>query len=198
MNKTKLAKTKVSKLPKGEAEQVRVRRDLGHDFALRTDEHGRQRLMTGTAEAQRIYDVSNDGHIRTGGIARVRNVDPLKSIVSLTDRQREAGRRYREDFELAATEGLKTGAYQERVDGGRMSSEIPARLLQNHSELTAARNALGYPEIAHVLDAVCGLGMSIAEVAGKGKVVRDIPAQLLRMGLDRLVLHYGTNTEHRA
>lgn len=32
--------------------------------------------------------------------------------------------------------------------------------------------------------------MSIKEIAAREKVVRDIPVQLLRMGLERLVVHY--------
>lgn len=192
---TKAAKPKLPKMPKGEAEQVRIRRDLGHDFALKQDEHGRTRLIAGSVDARRVYEVSNDGHISTGGIVRVRKVDPLKGILSLTDRQRVAGLRYREDFELAAREGLKTGAYQERVDGGRMTASISARLLDNHAALHDAREAVVYPEIVVVLDAICGLGMSISELAAKESVVRDIPAQLLRMGLERLVIHYGNVSE---
>ncbi len=188
----KSSKQRVPKMPKGEAEQVRIRRDLGHDFALKQDEHGRTRLITGSTDARRVYEVSNDGHISTGGIVRIRKVDPLKGILSLTDRQRGAGLRYREDFELAAREGMKTGAYQERVDGGRMTATISARLLDNHAALHDARVAVIYPEIVVVLDAVCGLGMSISELATKEKVVRDIPAQLLRMGLEKLVIHYSS------
>ncbi|MHA6643429.1 DUF6456 domain-containing protein [Mesorhizobium sp. A623] len=188
---TKAAKPKVSKMPKGEADQVRIRRDLGHDFALKQDEHGRTRLIAGSVDARRVYEVvSNDGHISTGGIVRVRKIDPLKGILSLTDRQRGAGLRYREDFELAAREGLKTGTFQERVDGGGMTASISARLLDNHAAMHDAREAVGYPEIVVVLDAICGLGMSISELAAKESVVRDIPAQLLRMGLERLVVHY--------
>lgn len=54
MSKTaKTSKRKVPKMPKGEAEQVRIRRSLGYDFALKQDEHGRTRLIAGTVEAER-------------------------------------------------------------------------------------------------------------------------------------------------
>ena len=95
------------KLPKGEAEQVRIRREIGHDFALKPDAFGRQRLTPGTAEARRVYEVSNDGYTSTGGIVRLRNVDPLKGITSLTRQQREAGGRFRDDFERSQREGLQ-------------------------------------------------------------------------------------------
>lgn len=167
-----------------EKEQVRARRAAGHFEALQIDRFGRHRLMKGTAEAARSYDLSK------GGIVRVRNVDPLKGILSLSHKQREAGYRYRADFELAAREGLKAASAEMRVDGGGTASGFPDALIDNHKIMAAAREALSYPEIISVMDAVCGMGMSIKEVAERASVVRDIPAQLLRMGLERLVLHY--------
>ena len=92
------AKPKPPKLPRDEAEQVRIRKEVGHDFALKDDAFGRKRLAAGTLEARRVYEVSNDGYTSTGGIVRVRNVDPLTGITSLSRQQREAGMRYREDF----------------------------------------------------------------------------------------------------
>ena len=43
----------------GEAErtQVRARKVIGHDFALRKDAHRRERLVSGTAESQRRYEL---------------------------------------------------------------------------------------------------------------------------------------------
>lgn len=179
------------KVPKAEKEQVRARRAAGHYEALRVDEYGRHRLIGGTAEAMIQYDLSK------GGVVRVRNVDPLKGILSLSHKQRESGNRYRADFELAAREGLKAMQMQERVASGSASASVPARLIDNHSTMAKARQALVYPEVIRVLDAVCGLGMSIKEVAAKEGVVRDIPAQLLRMGLERLVIHYGSQPASR-
>ena len=63
-------------------------------------------------------------------------------------------------------------------------------MIDNHIILAAARDALVYPEIVSVLNAVCGLGMSIKDVAERENVVRDIPGQLLRMGPERLAVHY--------
>lgn len=174
-----------------EKEQVRARRAVGHFEALQVDQYGRHRLAAGTAEASRHYDLSK------GGIVRVRNVDPLKGILSLTHKQREAGERYRADFELAAREGLKTGTVQERVDGGGLTASIADNLIDNHKIMADARDALIYPEIVSVMDAVCGMGMSLKEVAERANVVRDIPSQLLRMGLQRLVLHYSQQEASR-
>lgn len=180
-------------VPKEERQQVRARRAAGHFEALQLDEFGRQRLIKGTAEAVRHYDYDP----RKGGIVRVRNVDPLKGISSLTRKQREAGQRYRADFELAAREGLKSASTDIRVDGGSIHQTVAARLIDNHSIMAEARSALVYPEIVAVLDAVCGLGMSIKEIATKEKIVRDIPVQLLRMGLERLVIHYRSQAASR-
>jgi hypothetical protein len=184
MSKAKTPKPEKPKVPKEEKEQVRARRAAGHYEAIQFDEYGRQRLTMGTAEAARQYDLSK------GGIVRVRNVDPLKGISSLSAKQREAGQRYRADFELAAREGLKGASTDIRVDGGGTGLSVPARLIDNHKILADARKALVYTEIISVLNAVCGLGMSIKEIAEREKVVRDIPVQLLRMGLERLVMHY--------
>ncbi|MBI1621484.1 DUF6456 domain-containing protein [Aquamicrobium zhengzhouense] len=184
MSKKTQAKQKRPTISQQEKEQVRARRAVGHFEALHLDQFGRYRLAVGTAEASRQYDLSK------GGIVRVRNVDPLKGILSLTQKQREAGERYRADFELAAREGLKTGTVQERVDGGGVAASIADHLIDNHKIMAAARDALVYPEIVSVMDAVCGMGMSLKEVAERANVVRDIPSQLLRMGLERLVLHY--------
>ena len=191
MSKTKTPKPEKPKGPKDEKEQVRARRAAGHFEALQFDEYGRHRLIQGTAEAARLYDLSKTG------IVRVRNVDPLKGILSLTHKQREAGARYRADFELAAREGMKSASVDQRVDGGRITASVPARLIDNHAVMAKARAALNYPEIIRVLDSVCGLGMSIKEVAAKENIVRDIPAQLLRMGLERLVIHYGEQPASR-
>ena len=191
MSKKPQHKAERPKVSKEEKEQVRARRAAGHFEALQFDEYGRQRLVPGTAEAARAYDLSK------GGIVRVRNVDPLKGILSLSHKQREAGERYRADFELAAREGLKTSIVRERVDGGGTAATVAAGLIDNHKIMADARAALVYPEIVSVLDAVCGMGMSIKEVAERAHVVRDIPAQLLRMGLQRLVIHYGTREASR-
>jgi hypothetical protein len=188
---TKPRKIEKPKVPKEEKEQVRARRAAGHIEALQFDEYGRQRLIAGTAEAERKYDLSK------AGIVRVRNVDPLKGISSLTHKQREAGERYRADFELAAREGLKGASTDIRVDGGGAHRAVSARLIDNHAIMAEAQKALVYPEIISVMNAVCGLGMSIREVAAKESVVRDIPVQLLRMGLERLVVHYRSQAASR-
>lgn len=179
-------KSKPPKVSECEKEQVRARRLVGHDFGIKLDEFKRERLAVGTAEAEREYEIA------TGGKSvRVRNIDPLKGIGSLTERHREAGHKYREDFEYSAREGLRTGAYQEHVDGGRLGGNVNIKLMEGHYALSSARQAVGYPEIAAVLDAVCGMHMSLSDVAKVEGCVRDIPAQLLRMGLDRLTVHYG-------
>lgn len=58
MSKKTAQKAKPPKLPRDEAEQVRIRREIGHDFALKDDRFGRKRLSVGTEEARRVYEVS--------------------------------------------------------------------------------------------------------------------------------------------
>ncbi len=177
------------KLPKGEAEQVRIRREIGHDFALREDGFGRQRLTAGTAEARRVYDVSNGGYTSTGGVVRLRNVDPLTGITSLTRQQREAGQRFRDDFERASRQGLQPQSWSERVDTGPARSGDPTISAgRAHAHATAA---LTHWEVAAIVRGVCLEGQSLKALAERTGEGRDVVVKMLKIGLDLLAVHYG-------
>lgn len=190
------------KLPKGEAEQVRIRREIGHEFALKPDAFGRQRLTPGTAEARRVYEVSNGGYTSTGGIVRLRNVDPLKGITSLSRQQREAGQRFRDDFERAERQGLQPQSWSERVDGGRVGGGVPDRVLsagRAHAHAHAhAAAALAHWEVAEVVRKVCLEGQSVKVIAERTGDGRDVVVKLLKVGLDLLAVHYGMMMGRRA
>ncbi|MER9437969.1 DUF6456 domain-containing protein [Mesorhizobium sp. M0618] len=189
--KTKPAKPQAPKLPKGEAEQVRIRREIGHDFALRDDAFGRKRLAAGTLEAARVYEVSNDGYAATGGIVRVRAIDALIGITSLSRQQREAGLRYREDFRCSQQADVKPMRWSERVDGGRDGGGIADSVLDAGRAYAAATRALGHWEVAAVVRQVCcadGSLKRLAEQTGEG---RNVVTKLLKVGLDLLAVHYG-------
>lgn len=179
------------KLPKGEAEQVRIRREVGHDFALKQDRFGRQRLSNGTAEARRVYEVSNGGYTSTGGIVRLRNVDPLTGITSLTRQQREAGQRFRDDFERSQREGLQPQSWRERVDGGRVGGGVPDRVLSAGRAHAHAAAALAHWEVAEVVRKICLEGQSVKAIAERTGDGRDVVVKLLKLGLDLLAVHYG-------
>ena len=163
--KTRPTKPQTPKLPKGEAEQVRIRREIGHDFALKDDEFGRSRLAAGTLEAARVYEVSNDGYTATGGIVRVRTVDPLIGITSLSRQQREAGLRYREDFRCSQQASVKPMRWSERVDGGRHGGGIADSVAAAGRAHAAATRALCHWEVAAVVQKVCCAGGSIKSLA---------------------------------
>ncbi|ESZ23326.1 MULTISPECIES: DUF6456 domain-containing protein [unclassified Mesorhizobium] len=189
--KTKSAKPQAPKLPKGEAEQVRIRRQIGHDFALRDDAFGRKRLAAGTLEAARVYEVSNDGHAAAGGIVRVRAIDALIGITSLSRQQREAGLRYREDFRCSQQADVKPMRWTERVDGGREGGGIADSVLDAGRAYAAATRALGHWEVAAVVRQVCcadGSLKRLSEQTGEG---RNVVTKLLKVGLDLLAVHYG-------
>jgi hypothetical protein len=179
------------KLPKGEAEQVRIRREIGHDFALKPDAFGRQRLTPGTAEARRVYEVSNGGYTSTGGVVRLRSVDPLKGITSLTRQQREAGQRFRDDFERSQREGLQPQSWSERVDGGRLGGGVPDRVLSAGRAHARAAAALAHWEVAEVVRRICLEGQSVKAIAERTGDGRDVVVKLLKVGLDLLAVHYG-------
>ncbi|MFA6155582.1 DUF6456 domain-containing protein [Mesorhizobium sp.] len=189
--KAKAAKPQAPKLPKGEAEQVRIRREIGHDFALKDDAFGRKRLAAGTLEARRVYEVSNDGFTSTGGIVRVRNVDPLLGITSLSGQQREAGLRYRLDFQRSHQAGVKPMRWTERVDGGRQGGGIADSVLDAGRAHAAATRALGHWEVVAVVRHVCCAGDSVKGVSEKSGEGRDVVTKLLKVGLDLLAVHYG-------
>ncbi|MES0195862.1 DUF6456 domain-containing protein [Mesorhizobium sp. M0011] len=182
--KTIPAKPQAPKLPKGEAEQVRIRRQIGHDFALRDDAFGRKRLAAGTLEAARVYEVSNDGHAAAGGIVRVRAIDALIGITSLSRQQREAGLRYREDFRCSQQADVKPMRWTERVDGGREGGGIADSVLDAGRAYAAATRALGHWEVAAVVRQVCcadGSLKRLSEQTGEG---RNVVTKLLKVGLD--------------
>ncbi|PAQ04194.1 DUF6456 domain-containing protein [Mesorhizobium mediterraneum] len=183
------AKPKPPKLAKGEAEQVRIRKEVGHDFALKDDAFGRKRLAVGTLEARRVYEVSNDGP--PGGIVRVRNVDPLTGITSLSRQQREAGMRYREDFRVSAQDGVKPTALTERVDGGRIGGGVADRILSAGRAYADATRALSHWEVSGVVQKVCCHGETVKSLAEQNAEPRDVVAKLLKVGLDLLAVHYG-------
>ncbi|PTE08481.1 DUF6456 domain-containing protein [Mesorhizobium helmanticense] len=185
------AKVKPPKLPRDEAEQVRIRKEVGHDFALKDDRFGRKRLAAGTAEARRVYEVSNDGYTSTGGIVRVRTIDPLTGITSLTHQQREAGLRYREDFRISQQDGVKATTWTERVDGGRTGGGVADRILSAGRAHANASKALVHWEVAGVVQKVCCMGESVKSVAEETGEGRDVVTKLLKVGLDLLAVHYG-------
>ncbi|MER9939542.1 DUF6456 domain-containing protein [Mesorhizobium sp. M0088] len=189
--RTRPVKPQAPKLPKGEAEQMRIRREIGHDFALRDDAFGRKRLAAGTLEAARVYEVSNDGYAATGGIVRVRAIDALIGITSLSRQQREAGLRYREDFRCSQQADVKPMRWTERVDGGRDGGGIADSVLDAGRAYAAATRALGHWEVAAVVRQVCcadGSLKRLSEQTGEG---RNVVTKLLKVGLDLLAVHYG-------
>lgn len=179
------------KLSKVEAEQVRIRKEIGHDFALKDDAFGRKRLAAGTLEARRVYEVSNDGYTSTGGIVRVRSIDPLAGVTSLSRQQREAGMRYREDFRVSAQDGVKPTALTERVDGGRLSGGVSDRILSAGRAYADATRALAHWEVSGVVQKVCCHGETVKSLAEQTGEPRCVVSKLLKMGLDMLAVHYG-------
>ncbi len=170
----------------GEAEktQVRARKAVGHEFALTRDAHGRQRLVAGTAESKRRYEMGSGGKA-----VRVRNTDPLLAIPSLTPEQRRAGQAFRDDFE-ASIVGIPGVLLEERVDGGRVGGGLPAALLGRGPAFQAASRAIGHAEIAAVVAGVCIAGHSVNALSGQTGNTREVVVKLLKIGLDNLAAHY--------
>lgn len=166
-----------------EKEQIRIRRK--HDFPLALDGYGRERVPQITAESRREYVETP-----VTGIIRLKTADPLKTITGLSARQRNAGLRFRSDYEIAATSGIKATNMDERVQSGGIPVGAPDHILEAFTEMGRARIAIGHHEIAMVVECVCGQFMSIREVAARTGDPRPALAKLLTIGLDHLADHY--------
>ncbi len=173
-----------------EQEQIRIRR--AQDFPIARDEFGRERVPA-TADGQRTYDKSPTG------IVRLRLADPLKEL-KLSPRQRNAGLRFREDFEIATRDGMKPVSFDIKVDISGTPKGIPAALLDAWKALQTAKDAIRHPQIVSVVEQVCGLRMSIREIAQAEPRMTPRPALtvLLCVGLDYLADHYYGPVKKRA
>ncbi len=174
----KAPKVQKQRIPALEKEQVRIRRKLGHTFALELDDHGRERTYRGTAEARRQYDESNTG------IVRLRLYDPLAEL-RLSDNQRKAGAHYRACYEAIMQSGTKSVTFSEHVDGGALYKDIPAQVLDAWGTLRRVRAKL-HPSIVMVMDHVCGLRMSLREASHATGINQHALKALLIIGLDVL------------
>lgn len=122
---------------------------------------------------------------------RVRNVDPLTGITSLSRQQCEAGMRYREDFRSSSQEGVKPMAWEQRVDGGRIGGGIADRILSAGRAYADATRAMAHWEVSGVVQKVCCAGESVKSLAEQSGEPRDVVTKLLKIGLDILAVHYG-------
>lgn len=175
-------KEKPPRISDQEKEQVRIRTKLDHGFALSMDAWGRPRIGKGVA----VLDESKTG------VIRARTFDPLVSISGLSNRQFEAGKKYREEYDVRAQSGAKPASLAVKVDGGGTYKDIPAAILDAHAAIEAAHDAIGHPQIVAVVEKVCGLRMSFREIAEREERMTPRPALsiLLGIGLDKLAQHY--------
>jgi hypothetical protein len=176
----KRAKPKPPRIPETEKEQVRIRRALEYDFAVKQDGYGRDRLAQGTAEATRQYERTRDGYVR------VRISDPLATIKTLTDEQRAAAEKYRDAFELAASYGVKPASWDIRVDGGGFGGAYPDRVLDALKTVREADRCMSHREIRQVVQLVCIAGDSFRAMERHLGIPRAVSAKLLSIGLDQV------------
>lgn len=184
----KAKRKRATPITDAEKAAIRARKLLDHGFALTKDERGRDRVIKGADNRQ--FDI---GSMKS--VVRVRNVDPLVGIKSLTWQQRKAGERYRGDFAACAMPEVKTGSWDIRVDGSGQAPERPERIAEAHISLKRAHDALGYGEIRRTVEQVCGLGLSVKALSETDRNPRDVISCLLGMGLQKLAVHYGIVTD---
>lgn len=166
-----------------EREQIRVRGKMG--FPLGVDEFGRERVPTGMAEGRRTYDRS------ATGVVRLRLADPLREL-KLSPRQRNAGLKIRDMYEAVALAGIKPASFDVKVDMSGSPRGIPVEIMDGLKALEAAKASIRHPQIISVVEKVCGLRMSIREIAEAEPRMTPRPALsiLLIVGLDYLADHF--------
>ena len=109
---------------------------------------------------------------------------------TITDAQRSAGERFRDDYELAGLAGtaaarlLSTG----RGDG---SHAMQRRIEAGHQVDAAVRALGGRGPLVYLVRDVIGLGMSLRAWDERERCRRGTAARMLVEGLDILVDHYG-------
>lgn len=179
-------KPKPPSIPAEERMQATLRKQLGHEFAVKPDQYGRSRLVTGTAESKRQYERSP-----RSGIIRVRDIDPLVGISSLSAPQRKAGLAYRDDYQACALEGVKALGLEPAVDGGNGASGVPAHLLDKFTRLRMVRKRIVYREMVDIMDGIMGEAMSLRSLEAHTRNPRVVIVRLLKMALDSAAEFYG-------
>jgi hypothetical protein len=179
-------KSKPPGIPAEERKQAILRKQLGHDFAIKPDAYGRSRLVAGTAESQRQYEQSP-----RSGIIRLKDIDPLVGISSLSVPQRKAGLAYRDDYQACAREGLKAFGLEPAVDGGNATGIVPAHLLDAFTRLRIVRKRIAYREMVDIMDGIVGEAVSLRSLEASTRNPRVVIVRLLKMALDSAAVFYG-------
>ena len=99
--------------------------------------------------------------------------------------QREAGQRFRYDFERAERQGLQPQSWSERVDGGLLGGGIPGRVLSAGRAHVHAAAALAHWEVAVVVRKICLEGQSVKAIAERTGEGREVVVKQLKAGLEQ-------------
>lgn len=170
-----------------EREQVRLRKEVDHDFALRKDEHGRDRLIVGTAESGRAYERDEKSTV-----VRVQRADHLQTMFkqgAITKQQHQAGEMYQEDYVLVHSYGLGSGGWTEKVDiSGIKQPDMPLHVTAANQRLELCSVKAGMMG-EYVLRQVCGENNSPSSLKGIGGAPREYWTARLREALEEIAVH---------
>lgn len=100
-----------------------------------------------------------------------------------------AARFWSEDYEIAHGKTGFSSEFGERVDASPVRGGLQERLLIREGSYQAARASVTAKQ-ALILDAICGRGESISEVARKNNAHHSTVSEALISGLDRLIHAY--------
>lgn len=164
----------------------------------------RERRGAGVSTPERVRQAGETSLEIHAGVQRIRSaaLDTLKAKGLITQRQFDAGDRYREDAYLAGAiwSSSQSFAAGSPAFGPRTPAFLTAeRVADARRRYRAARASLDGSTAAMVLDAVCWAETTMT-MADVGRVVLHIPSRRtaqsvatwqLRAGLDALAGHYG-------
>jgi len=174
------------RVSESEREQVRHRKHVDHGFALRKDEYGRDRLVTGTAASERVYE--SEG---ASTVVRVKRADHLQTMFKqgvLTKQQLHVGEMYQEDYEMVHSYGLRSGGWTEKVDiSGVRQPDMPLHVAAASQRLDRCAERAGLMG-DHVLREVCGKNNSPSSLKGIGGAPREYWTARLREALEEIAV----------
>lgn len=169
--------------------------------------------VTPETEHRRQHQIleETEGYVAPNSLRPVqvnRRLTPLRQLAKprpgqkgqrLTSAEIEAGERFAKDYEFANMSSIATQDYQSVKSGSSayQSSDLPTDRLDARHRVMTILSALG-PSLDTVVTSVCVQEISIERMERVEKWASGTGFTILKLGLERLVLFYGTEAGRRS
>lgn len=133
-------------------------------------------------------------NVRISMVDRLSRRRDRKGVPLLSAGQIEAMRRFTAEWSRAEGRPQSSDISQPKVDKSVCRDSAEAQVIariDGGTSLRRAQDALG-PDMARLLGKICGANERLADIERAEQWSRGAGLTMLRIGLDRLVLHYGT------